>query len=212
MLMCCGNGNGCKTQGQFDPPFARPAAPRRERGLVVVTRRARSWAVALSRMRRGIAAARLPGPGRRTSHFCRIHGANYGCAIHRGKAMHYAATIGLSAPILDQQRGSAHAELGTRRGAPHPVGGEEPLPPVPQRGRFPAPRCRPSWRGRAGGRAPAGARQRRPRLGARHGRALVRGPRRQAARVLRSRRRARDSISRRATTASASARRPVAGE
>ena len=90
------------------------------------------------------------------------------------------------------------------REAAHRVGGEEPLPAVPQRSRFPAPRRGLAQRRRARLRAAAGDRERRPRLGARHGRAPVRRSRRPADGILRARRHARGLSLARATIASAS--------
>src|SRR5262249_47361297 len=98
----------------------------------------------------------------------------------------------LPPPVLDLGRTRCPRAAGSRRRATHRVGGQEPIPPVPQRSRLPASRCRGAWRWRAGGRAASGKRERRPRLGARPGRTAVRRPRRQAAGILRPRRRTRE--------------------
>ena len=56
----------------------------------------------------------------------------------------------------------------------HRLGGEEPLPAVPPRGRFPAPCRGAKHQERARGRAADGERDRRARLGARHARQSLR--------------------------------------
>ena len=86
--------------------------------------------------------------------------------------------------------GAAHAEPGA--GPSDRLGSQESLPPVPQRRRFPAPRVA-AYAVTMGSccRGPARTRERRPRLGARHGRAFVRRPRRHSDGILRSRRRPR---------------------
>ena len=83
----------------------------------------------------------------------------------------------------------------------HRMGGEEPLPPVPQRGRFPRHVAAERGDGMLGAEQRLARASRRPRLGARHGRAISASTSRADAGNLPARRRARNLSGAGATTA-----------
>ena len=110
---------------------------------------------------------------------------------HALQVLYRAGCLAALGPLRIESAGSRRS-CPRRLRPPHRVGGQTPLPPVPQRGRLPASRRRDAQRRRARRRAPAGNQQRWPRLGPRHRGAPVHRSRRTADRELRSRRHARE--------------------